>query len=190
MKFGNRIFDKPNVAYAVIPRPPLRQPQPDGTTLEINQDIVFVAEAVLDHTEFDKLCSQPQPQPAQRPGGETFLNVKDPKYIARLNEWANHKRCWLVIESLKATKDLIWETVDPSIPSTWVNYETELKNAKFTQREINEIFGAVIEANALNDDRIREARERFLSNLPGSQSGSPSPKVGLSVSKNGEPVSV
>lgn len=191
MKFGDRKLDKPNVAYAVIPRPPLREKQEDGNIKEINQDIVFTAEAVLDFTPFEKLCPEPKPQPGQRPGGEVFVNINDPKYKAKIMEWAGYKHSWVVIESLKATKELTWDTVDPNIPSTWKNYEQELRDAKFTSREMNEILKAVVQANALDDDRIKEARDRFLSSLSDNKpSGLPSPTDEQSNSKNGELVNV
>ena len=45
---------------------------------------------------------------------------------------------------------------------TWKNCETEMKESGLTDKEIEQIFDAVFEANAMNQDKLDEARKAFL----------------------------
>ena len=47
-------------------------------------------------------------------------------------------------------------------PSTWLNYEKELKDSDFSQIEINRLVSGVLQVNSLDEDHIKAARERFL----------------------------
>lgn len=128
-------------------------------------DLVFKVQAVLDMEPFDKLCPAPIPPTIVRKDQSTALDVEDPKYKEKLTTWAKYKNAWMVIESLKATEDLEWETVDRSDPDTWDNYLDELKDFKLAVTEINIIMQAIAEVNGLDEDKIEEARKRFLASL-------------------------
>lgn len=148
MKIAGKQISGPNVETVIFPRA-------DG-------DIVFRAQAVLDYTDFDALCPVPSPPVTMLPGGLKSEDRNDASYMEKMFEWADHKGTWMAIESLKATENLEWETVNPSEPSTWDNYKEELKQAGFTEADRVRVLQCVSSANGLSQDRIDEAMKRFL----------------------------
>ncbi len=68
----------------------------------------------------------------------------------------------MILESLKATPNLEWESVNPSDPKTWGGYENELVDAGFSIPEISRVIDCVFDANGLNQKKIDEATKRFL----------------------------
>ena len=148
MKLHGKPIEGPNVVTVVIPRS--------------SGDLVFKAQAVLDYSDFDKLCPVPQPPTIQRPGGQKSVNVEDPGYKEQLEKWAEKKSCWMVIKSLSVTEGLEWETVDLSDPDTWINHVEELTKAGLTPHEQSRLVNAFSEANGLSQDKIDEATRRFL----------------------------
>lgn len=90
-------------------------------------------------------------------------DFEDPKYVVSMNTYGENKTNWMVLKSLEATPEITWETVDKANPQTWGNYNKELEEAGFSEFERQRIIGLVMEANALSDRRIEEARETFLS---------------------------
>ena len=150
MKFFGKKVEKVNEEVIVIPRG-------DG------EDLVFKARAVIDFEPFEQICPSPKPPTVIRPGEKTFSpDFSDPAYIAAVTQNQGRRMAWLVIESLKATEGLEWETVDYAKPETWEGYSKELKESNITDIEINKILSGVMSANCLNEDRVQEARMRFL----------------------------
>jgi hypothetical protein len=148
MKLGSRTLGTPNIEVLVLPRG-------DG-------DIVFKAQAVLNMKDFEKLYPAPEPPTKMYPGGRKAEEVNDPDYIKSMEEYSETRFHYMALQSLKATEELEWETVDESDPSTWKNYVDELGEAGFTEVEVNRVIQIVLDANCLNEDRIDEARRRFL----------------------------
>lgn len=152
MKFFGHKMDEPNEEICVIPR-----------TINGEQvDIVFKAKAVLDYTDFEKMCPVPNPPEMILPGGERKLDIQDKDYRKRLNEYAQKKTAWMFIKSLEDTEGLEWETVDAGNPETWLEYNKELKSGGFSDMEILKIYQTVTSACGLNQDKIDEAQKRFL----------------------------
>ena len=120
MKLHGSIIDKPDNEIVVIPRK--------------KKDLIFEASAVLDFTDFDKLCPIPKPPTILKPGGIKVKNVEDPEYNKKLNEWAEKKDAWIYITSLRTTSGLEWETVKYDDPETWSNYSDEMDKI-FTNNE-------------------------------------------------------
>ena len=58
--------------------------------------------------------------------------------------------------------EIEWDTVDPSNPATWTNWEKELLDSNLSQVEVNRVLGLCLEANALDDSKLQKAREVFL----------------------------
>lgn len=146
MKISGQAIPKPKNEIAVLPR---------GETT-----IVFTAKAVLDYSEFDELCPEPTPTIRNYPDGRQEV-VRDNSFTKKQEAWARLRSAWTVLESLKATDGLEWETVDYTKPDTWQNYNDELRK-DFSTGEVNEIMGAVMRANSLDDSRFEEARNVFL----------------------------
>lgn len=147
MKINGRVPEGPNVVPCVLPRQ--------------NGDLVFKAKALLDFDEFEKICPEPEP-PIVRPAkGEPYKDLKDKKYLASMERQAGLRMDYLVIKSLEATEGLEWDTVQLSNPDTWKNYKDDLKNAGISAMETNRIIQAVMDANCLNEQRLKEAFDRF-----------------------------
>jgi hypothetical protein len=149
MKLGGKKLSA-NVVVIPIPRG-------DG------EDIFFRAQAVLSMEEFDKICPVPKAPKKLVKGQGLSENRNDPIFLAAMKDYAKNRLSWMVIESLKATPDLEWETVKADEPSTWNGYEKELREAGFSEMELVRVVQGVMDANCLNEDLINEARKRFLS---------------------------
>ena len=122
----------------------------------------FRAQAVTNMADFEAMCPEPKPRIKQFPGGVTELDINQPEYKEALNKYNEKRSAFLILQSLRATADLEWETVDYAVPDTWVNYVEELRSSGFSQGEISHIIKKVLEANALNENQLDAAYERFL----------------------------
>ncbi len=149
MKYAGKKIEGANVDFLVLPRP-------DG-------NIVFKARAILDMGEFDKLCPEPVAAIIVKRGGKPMADVNNAQYKKMLAEHGSKRFYYIIIKSLEATEELEWETVKIMDPSTWGNYEKELKDSGFSQVEVNRIVGCVLNANSLNEAKLEEARKDFLS---------------------------
>lgn len=121
------------------------------------------AGAVLDWTEFDTLVPSPKPPTKRIRGGASVPDFENKDHIVAVNAYGSHKTNWMILQSLKATPEITWETIERDNPQSWANYDKEMKDAGFSSFECQRIIGAVLEANSLNDKKIEEAREAFLS---------------------------
>jgi len=148
MKIKGKDVKAPDDEVVVIPRK-------DG-------DIVFICKAVMNYDACEKLNPMPHPPRKQLPGdGGIIENVEDPAYLEKLQEWSARQGDWMILESLKSTEGLVWETVKMDDPLTWGNYRDELAKS-FTPGEVIKIVQAVSIACGLSQARIDEATKRFL----------------------------
>lgn len=148
MKIGGRTIKGPNKVTLVLPR-------------EGEEDIVIVAQAVQDLDLFDKLCPEPKAPVRLVAGGAKEPNLSDPGYKAQVIEHGVKKMAFLVLYSLIPSA-IEWATVKLDDPATWLNYNRELKEAGFSSVEVNRIGQAVMQANALDEDKLESARQVFL----------------------------
>lgn len=148
MKIKGRKLDSPVIETLVIPRP-------DG-------DLVFRAQCVKSYDAFDKLCPKPEAPVIIKPSGEKILDVEDADFSKALNTWAENRITWMLLESLKATPDLEWETVVPNDSATWANFGKELDASNLTTAEVTRIMNLCVEANGLNQSKIDKATKDFL----------------------------
>lgn len=164
MKLGGKKLE-PNVVIIPIPR-------------GHDEQIVFKAAAISSMEDFDKILPVPKPKVKVLPNGQKSENRNDPAFKEALKEYSKARLSWMVLESLKATPDLVWEQVDLDQPHTWALYEKELREAGFSEMELVRIVQGVMDANCLNEDLINEARKRFLSQAqPGEECQSPTDEV-------------
>jgi len=147
MKLKGKKVEGTNVEVVVIPRS--------------DENIVFFCEAVKNYEDFDELCPKPEPPERLYPGGVRKKNIEDPEFKKAIDEWNNQRTAWTIITSLAATADLEWETVRLDTPSTWGNYEKELKES-FTDIEMYRIIQGVLRANCLDEEMLKEAKKNFL----------------------------
>lgn len=148
MKIKGKKLSGPYVVTVVLPRE-------EG-------NIVFKAQAVLDFEEFEQLCPRPMAPEIVRPGNVRSRDTTDKIYQKKLTEWSENQVHWMVIQSLKATPELEWETLKDNDPSTWSNYQQEMKEAGISIAEQARIIDAVMTASGLNQDKIDEATKAFL----------------------------
>lgn len=173
MKMNGKKLQGLNIEVLVIPRQ--------------SGDIVFKAQCVRDDESLSKLNPAPSPPVRLLPGGVKQENVEDPKFKERLNAWAERKFYWMVVNSLKVTEGLEWETVEFDNPETWGNYRTELEEAGFADGEIARIELLVSNACGLNQTKIDEATERFLAGQQVAAAGEFGPSIGQDSTPSGEP---
>jgi len=150
MKIGGKPIAAPKDEYCVLPRG--------------DEQIIFKAKAVLDYSEFDELCPEPKPRIKTYVDGSQEKDTESAKYKKDRDSWAKKRSDWLILESLRATEDLEWDTVNYADPESWGNYQKDLQ-ANFTAGEVNQIIGTVMLANSMDDTRFEEAKQHFLAGL-------------------------
>lgn len=148
MKIAGRKIEGPNRVTLVLPR-------------EGQEDIVIVAQAIIDMGAFDKFVQAPLPPTITKAGGVVESNFADKGYQDQLATYNIKKLAFIVLKSLEPS-DIEWETVDLENPSTWDGYITEMKQAGFSDIEINRIGNICMEANALDEAKLDAARQSFL----------------------------
>lgn len=153
MKLNGEKVEGPNVEILVIPRGGNRP------------DVVFQARAILDSKPFETLCPAPVPPVRIMKGGAREKNFDDPGYKTEMELYNEKRMAWMVIESLKATDGLEWETVKENDHTTWTGFKDELKAAGFSYIEVQRIENCVYAANCLNETKVEEARKSFLRGL-------------------------
>lgn len=175
MKLAGKRLEGPNIEMIVLPR---------GN----GEPIVLHAQAILDYEPFDKLCPRPRPPVVMKRGGTKSLNVEDPRYKSALELYSHRRFAWIILTSLRhGTPSLEWETVNYGDPNTWLNYEKELRDAGFSTTELGHIHRGVMVANALDDDKLEEARNAFLASQQAPGGLSSSPEDELNSTASGEP---
>ncbi len=152
------------------------------------ENIIFRAVGVQDYKEFNDLCPEPTAPKIHKPKEGWVDNVEEPGYRDMMKTYGLRRLAWLIIVSL-APSDIEWDNVDPDKPSTWTQWNEELKESGLNQVECNRVQGLVFQANCLDEDKLEQARENFLVG----QQPVPSEFSGLSIAPettlSGEPAS-
>ena len=152
MKLNGRKLETPNEEVVVIPR----GSNPDDA-------IIFKCRAVLSFEAFEKLYPQPKAPKMQRAGsGEWVEDLEDADYQKAVTDRNLAEFNWMILQSLKATEGLEFETVKDNDPDTWNLVETEFKDAGFSQVEVNRIVQGVLQANCLDESKLEQARQSFI----------------------------
>lgn len=164
----------------------IKGPEPEVIVIpKGSKDFVFKALPVMNYDDFEKLCPRPVPPEILMKGGERKSDINDKEYLKKIDDWSHKKISWMVLESLKATEGLEWETVDISDPDTWKNYQSELSSV-FTDNEVSVILSIVWTACGLNEKKIKEATDRFLAGQGEVQESSFSPSSEVKTTPSGE----
>jgi len=149
MKFFGKTIEGPRPQTIVIPR---------GE----DSAIVFTAKAVLNYDRFDELCKEPDPPfVVNRREGTSTKDLTDVKYRDKLETYQKRRMNWMLITALEDTEGLEWDIVDPNNPETWDSFNKELRTSGFTQSEINMIIEGIMIANSMDEEKMKEARNRF-----------------------------
>lgn len=125
-------------------------------------DLVFIATAVPSYENFEKLCPHPVPPTIKRPGEVDAQDTTDKAYVKAINLWAEYRTAWMIIESLKATPGLEWETITENTPASWPNFQKELESSGLSSNEVMRVINIVLDANGLNEKKIEAATKNFL----------------------------
>lgn len=123
-------------------------------------DIVIKAAAVLSMDEFDALCPQPEPPTKiTKNGKEKNFDAKN--FVKSLEIWSERRYQYICLKSLEPSM-IEWDTVDLQVPASWAKWTSELLEAGISQTEMNRIQQCILDANALNEAKLNQAREAFL----------------------------
>jgi exopolysaccharide biosynthesis predicted pyruvyltransferase EpsI len=152
-------------------------PRPDG-------NVAFKVAPVDDDSVFEELVDMPRPKVRTYPDGRVEPILDDPAFQERHKKYITRRVDWLILNSLMATPDLVWETVDLKDPETWGNWHREMLDAGFSNGHINYLVGVVNDVNGIGDEAIKKATADFLATeralkvvepiLPGGPSSMPS----------------
>jgi hypothetical protein len=123
-------------------------------------DIPIKAIAVSIAEEFKEKCPAPvAPMLQTKDGNQPDHSDKDFKAAASRHD--DMRFALMVIRSLEPS-NIEWGEVDVAKPSTWLKWRDELIAEGLSEVECNRIVGVVLEANALDEAKIKAARENFL----------------------------
>lgn len=139
--------------------------QMNAVTVVINRGqnenpLVADCKPVVSYDAFNKICVIPTPPEKILKGGAREPDFNHPTYLKKVTEYSEKRVFFLFLESVKDSIE--WETVKLEDSDTWKNCETEMKEAGLTDKEVEQIFDAVFEANAMNEDKLNQARKAFL----------------------------
>jgi hypothetical protein len=151
-----------------------------------DQQIVFRATGISDYDEFNKLCPEPKP-PGKLTKDGWVPDNDDENYQSIVAAHGKKRLAWMVIKSLTPS-EIQWDTVDPANPSTWVNWEKDLKDAGLSQVECNRVMQLVFQANCLDEDKLKRAREVFQLGQQPVPSEFSGPSTAPESTPSGEPV--
>lgn len=146
MKIGGIDVNGPNEVLLVLPR--------EGG------DIVIKARAVLDMDTFEEICPEPKP-PALRTKDGVEPDINDAGYKQQMSNYNDKRLAFIIVKSLEPS-EIEWDTVDPKVPNTLENWQKDFTKCGLATVEINRIIQAVMEANALDENKLEAARQVFL----------------------------
>jgi hypothetical protein len=149
--------------------------------------IVFKARGLPNMDEFDKFC--PEPKPPRKLTKDGWVdNTDDKNYKSIVEEYNKRRFAYIVVHSLEPS-EIEWETVVLDRPGTWANWSDDLKNNGFTQIECNRVIALVMEANCLDELKLKQAREVFQRGLRQASEESSGQATEPENTPSGEPVS-
>jgi len=149
MKIGGVIVDGPSEEVLVLPR--------------LGKDIIIRCRAVLDMSHFAVMCPEPKAKPILVAGGFK-PNENDPGYLEQCQKHSELRFAYISLKSLEPS-EIEWTTIVMDDPTTWENWETELRKAGISAIEINRIVACIMQANCLDEAKLEKARDSFLRGL-------------------------
>lgn len=163
-------------------------PQPEYIVIPRGEDnIVFIAKPILDYSGFEAICPRPVPPGILYPDGRKGQDVDSPEFRKELGDYIQMRTDWYVVNALRDTPDMEWETVNYSEPDSWKNWRQELGEF-LTEREINQVLDGIATANGLDQAKIEAAKERFLAGMASQPNVLSSLVTDEKTTQSGEPV--
>ncbi len=148
LSIGGQLVDKPSEEVLVLPR-------------SNGSDIIITARAVLSMEDFERYVPQPQAPRAWVKGKGNVLMTDDPNFKAEMETYGSKRFAFMAVKSLEPS-EIEWESVSIDDPSTWTGWTDELKAAGLSDVEIQRIIVCIMQANSLDEGKLKEAREVFL----------------------------
>lgn len=146
MKINGIEVNGPNEEILVLPRK--------------DQQLVFRARSVPSFEEFDAMVNAPV-APGVRTKDGFKKKENDPTYREQKDLYEKKRWAYMILKSLEPS-NIEWSTVSMDDSNTWLNWENELKEAGFSSVEVGRIQTLVLQANALDETKLEEARKNFL----------------------------
>ena len=125
-------------------------------------EIVFTCKPVFDFSPFEKMCPPPKPPLIRHASGEKVHDINDPKFEEQLIDRSKKRTAWMIIKSLEDTEGLEWENVKLNKPSTFESVYDELRDASFSQVEINYLVTKIMSVSSMDEERLEQARKNFI----------------------------
>jgi hypothetical protein len=171
MKIGGVEVKGPNKEILVLPR--------------MDEDIVIEAQAVSDMSIFEELVPEPKPPGVLKKEG-WVPQPNDETYLQKLADYNDRRFAFIVVKSLEPS-NIEWEKVNIENPKTWTLWSDELKEAGLSDVEVNRIVVCVMQANSLDEQKLKEAREVFLLGRAEARGKSSGPRTEPENLPSGEP---
>lgn len=150
-------------------------------------DIVIKARAIPNFDEFDKLCPEPV-KPVMTTKAGVVADESNPDYQAAVMQRDQLRIAYIYVMSLEPSQ-IEWDTVKLDEPLSWLNFRQDFQAAGMSPVEINFIWNAIAEANCLSEDKLKEARARFLAGQGQEPQASSGPSTAPTTTPSGEPAS-
>ena len=123
-------------------------------------DLVIRARAANINAEFEKLCPEPIPPMITTKDGKR-RDYTDEDYKRSVSIRDSKRFAYMVLKSIESSQ-IEWSTVDMLNPDTWMGWSDEMMKEGLAEIEITRIVNTVLAANALDEEKIKQAREAFL----------------------------
>lgn len=172
MRIGGVKIEGPNEEILVLPR--------------LGEDIIIRAQAVSDMEGFNVLVPEPKP-PGKLTKNGWEPTLKDETYQEKLKRYGEQRFAYMVITSL-IPSEIEWSEISFDNPKTWRGWEQELKDAGLSAVEVDRITVCAMRANALDEKKLKEARELFLLGMAEAQRKSSGLETEPESTPSGEPV--
>jgi len=174
LNIGGQTIDGPSEEILVLPRS--------------NGDLVITARAVLSMEDFDRYVRQPKAKRAFVKGKGNVLLTEDPGFVKEMETYGEKRFAFMAIKSLEPS-EIEWQTVKLEEPATWVNWTKELSDAGLSEFEVQRIVVCVMQANSLDEAKLKEARAAFLRGLEEAAEKSSGPDTEQGNTPSGQPAS-
>ena len=151
LRIGGQVIDKPSEEVCVLSR-------------TNGDDINIIARAVLSMEDFDQYVPRPTAGKAWSKDKGHHELTDTPQFKKDMETYGEKRFALMAIKSLEPS-NIEWQTVELDDPNTWTNWTQDLKDAKLSEVEINRIIVCVMQANSLDENKLKEARATFLDGL-------------------------
>jgi hypothetical protein len=149
-------------------------------------ELVFRAVGLKDMDAFTAQCPVPQP-PGKMTRDGYVPTLDDPTYQQVLQQWSLKRLGYMVYHSLRPS-NIEWDTVRENDPRTWTSWEKDLRDGGLSEVEASRVLSLVMEANALDEAKLKKARDSFLLGQGPVSPTSSGPAIGPASTPSGVPV--